>query len=52
MGFEPRRIVHIRESGRFLGNSDPGHIDQVGEAVMPPADPFCVVPEFANLYAL
>jgi uncharacterized protein (DUF362 family) len=52
MGFEPGRIAHIREGARFLGNTDPGHIDQVGETVMPPATPFRVVPEFANLYAL
>jgi uncharacterized protein (DUF362 family) len=52
MGFEPRRIVHIREGARFLGNTDPGHIDQVGETVTPPATLFRVVPEFQNLYAL
>ncbi len=52
MGFEPRRIAHIREGARFLGNTDPGRIVQVGETVTPPATPFRVVPEFANLYAL
>ncbi len=52
MGFEPRRIVHIREGARFLGNTDPGDIDEVGETVTPPATPFRVVPEFVNLYAL
>jgi uncharacterized protein (DUF362 family) len=52
MGFEPRRIVHIREGTRFLGNTDPGHIDQVGETVTPPATLFRVVPEFVNLYNL
>ena len=52
MGFEPRRIAHIREGARFLGNSDPGDIVQVGEAVTTPANPFRVVPEFADLYAL
>jgi len=52
MGFEPSRIVHIREGARFLGNTDPGHIDQVGETVTPSAIPFHVVPEFVNLYAL
>jgi len=52
MGFEPRRIVHIREGARFLGNTDPGHIDEVGETVTPPATSFRVVPEFANLYNL
>src|ERR1700757_2026847 len=31
MGFEPKRIVHLREGTRFLGNADPMLIDQVGE---------------------
>ena len=52
MGFEPGRIVHIREGAQFLGNADPGHIDQAGETVTPPVTPFRVVPEFVNLYAL
>ena len=50
IGFESSRIVHAREGARFLGNADPGHIDQVGETVRPPATPFRVVPEFVNLY--
>jgi uncharacterized protein (DUF362 family) len=52
MGFEPSRIVHIREGARFLGNTDPGYIDQVGETVTCPTTPFQVVPEFVNFYAL
>jgi uncharacterized protein (DUF362 family) len=52
MSFDPSRIVHVREGARFLGNADPGHIDQVGETVRSPATPFRVVPEFVNLYAL
>jgi len=52
MGFEPRRVVHIREGARFLGNAEPGRIDQVGEPVRIPAAPFRLVPEFQNLYAL
>jgi uncharacterized protein (DUF362 family) len=28
MGFEPNRIVHIREGARFLGNSVPERLDQ------------------------
>jgi uncharacterized protein (DUF362 family) len=51
MGFEPGRIVHVREGARFLGNTDPVYVDQVGETVRPPATPFRVVPEFLNLYA-
>jgi uncharacterized protein (DUF362 family) len=52
MGFDPRRVVHIREGTRFLGNADPGHVDQVGETVRLPATPFRLVLEFQNLYAL
>ena len=51
MGFEPRRIVHIREGARFLGNAAPGYIDQIAETVAPPTTPFRVVPDFLNLYA-
>ena len=52
MGFEPDRIVHIREGARFLGNADLGRIDQAGEIVAPPAASFRVVPEFVNFYVL
>ena len=52
MGFEPDRIVHIREGSRFLGNASVALIDQVGETVEAPAKPFQVVPEFRHLYAL
>ena len=52
MGFEPDRIVHIREGARFLGNADLGRIDQAGEIVTPPAASFRVVPEFVNFYVL
>jgi len=52
MGFEPSRIVHIREGARFLGNASPILIDQVGETVNAPAIPFQVVPEFRYLQAL
>jgi uncharacterized protein (DUF362 family) len=51
MGFEPERIVHIREGSRFLGNASPALIDQVGETVDVPAIPFQVVPEFRYLHA-
>ena len=49
MGFEPDRIVHIREGSRFLGNASPALIDQVGETVVIPASPFLAVPEFRHL---
>jgi len=52
MGFEPDRIVHIREGARFLGNLSPALIDQAGEIPRPPTTPFQVVQEFRHLYAL
>ena len=51
MGFEPDRIVHIRESARFLGNASPALIDQVGETANTQAAPFQVVSEFRFLHA-
>jgi len=51
MGFNPGRIVHIREGSRFLGNSSPALLDQGGEILAPPATPFQVVPEFQYLRA-
>jgi uncharacterized protein (DUF362 family) len=52
MGFEPDRIVHIREGAKFLGNVSPSLIDQAGEALTPPTTPFDVVPEFRHLYGV
>ena len=52
MGLDPGRIVHIREGGRFLGNSRPERIDEVGERIDVPARPFEVVPEFRHLRAV
>ena len=52
MGFEPSRIVHLREGSRFLGNASPALIDQVGETVTPPTTPFQVVPEFRCLHVV
>jgi uncharacterized protein (DUF362 family) len=52
MGFEPDRIVHIREGAKFLGNISPALIDQLGNPLTPPPTPFDVVPEFRHLYAV
>jgi uncharacterized protein (DUF362 family) len=52
MGFEPNRVVHIREGSRFLGNSSPRLLDQVGEAITSPTTSFQVVPEFRHLHAV
>jgi hypothetical protein len=50
MGFEPTRICHIREASRFLGNSLTTSIDQAGEALIRPAIPFKVVPDWEFLH--
>jgi uncharacterized protein (DUF362 family) len=52
MGFDPKRVMHISEGSRFLGNAEPAYIDQLGDTVRPPIIPFRVVPEFENLYAI
>jgi uncharacterized protein (DUF362 family) len=31
MGLEPERLEYLREAGRFLGNTEPGHIVQLAE---------------------
>ena len=49
MGFEPGRIVHIREGSKFLGNCSPALIDQVAEKVDAPTTPFQTVSEFQHL---
>lgn len=51
MGFEPRRIRYIHESSKFLGNSVPVLIDQVGESLTRPPRPFQLVPAWAYLRA-
>ena len=51
MGFEPSRLVHVREGSRFLGNAAPVFIDQVGETAQPPTTRFQLLPEFRHLYA-
>src|SRR5713101_1691251 len=52
MGFEPSRIIHIREGSRFLGNSASALVDQLGETLTPPASPFQVVPDWAYLHTV
>jgi len=49
MGFDPDRIVHIREASKFLGNSSDEFIQQAGEKLRSPQVPFQVVPEFRYL---
>ena len=49
MGFDPDRIIHIREASKFLGNSSDEFIEQAGEILRKPQVPFDVVPEFQFL---
>lgn len=49
MGFDPDRIVHIREASKFLGNSSDECIEQMGETLRRPRVAFQVVPEFQYL---
>ncbi len=51
MGFAPDRIVHVRETAKFLGDSSTECIQQLAEAVTLPDVPFHVVPEFEYLRA-
>ena len=51
MGFEPDRVIHLREGSRFLGNRSLTLIDQAGEILTPTTGPFLVVPEFQYLRA-
>jgi uncharacterized protein (DUF362 family) len=51
MGFDPDRIVHIREASKFLGNASDELIQQLGETIQRPQVPFQLVPEFQYLRA-
>ena len=51
MGFEPDRIVHIREGANSWGTSLPPSLIRRGKS-QPPETPFQVVREFRHLYAL
>jgi len=49
MGLVPERIAHIHEAAKFLGNSSTAAIEQLGEPINVPAEPFEVVQEFQYL---
>lgn len=51
MGLEPDRVPHIHEAAKFLGNSSPHLVEQMGEIARRPEVPFRVVPEFKFLHA-
>jgi uncharacterized protein (DUF362 family) len=51
MGIVPERVPHIAETAKFLGNMSSDRIVQLASAVISPAAPFGVVPEFEHLCA-
>jgi uncharacterized protein (DUF362 family) len=51
MGLEPDRVAHIYEAAKFLGNSSPDLVEQIGELARQPEVPFRVVPEFEFLHS-
>jgi uncharacterized protein (DUF362 family) len=51
MGFDPLRVQHLSEGGRFLGNLRADRITMLAERIEGPIRPFAVVPEFRYLLA-
>ena len=51
MGFDPLRVQHLSEGGRFLGNLRAGRITMLAERIEGPIRPFAVLPEFHYLLA-
>ena len=51
MGFDPDRIQHLSEGGRFLGNLLADRITMLAERIEGPIRPFAVIPEFHYLLA-
>jgi uncharacterized protein (DUF362 family) len=51
MGFDPYRVQHLSDGGRFLGNLNAERITLLGEPVHPPTRPFSVLPDFQYLVA-
>jgi uncharacterized protein (DUF362 family) len=51
MGFDPYRVRHLSDGGRFLGNLNTERMTTLAEPVQPPTRPFAVLPEFEYLVA-
>jgi uncharacterized protein (DUF362 family) len=51
MGFDPLRVQHLSEGGRFLGNLRADRITMLAERIEGPIRPFAVLPEFRYLLA-
>ena len=51
MGFDPLRVQHLSEGGRFLGNLGVDRITMLAESLEAPIRPFAVLPDFHYLLA-
>jgi len=51
MGFDPLRVQHLSEGGRFLGNLRADRITMLAERAEAPIRPFAVLPDFRYLLA-
>jgi uncharacterized protein (DUF362 family) len=51
IGFDPLRVRHLSDGGRFLGNLHTERITMLAESVQRPTRPFTVLPEFEYLRA-
>jgi uncharacterized protein (DUF362 family) len=51
MGFDPLRVQHLSEGGRFLGNLRADRITMLAERAEAPIRPFAVHPDFRYLLA-
>jgi uncharacterized protein (DUF362 family) len=51
MGFDPLRVQHLSEGGRFLGNLGADRITMLAESLEAPIRPFAVLPDFHYLLA-
>jgi uncharacterized protein (DUF362 family) len=51
MGFDPHRVQHLSEGGRFLGNLRADRITMLAERIEGPIRPFAALPEFHYLLA-
>jgi uncharacterized protein (DUF362 family) len=49
MNVDPERVNYLRAAGRFLGQTDPAQIKEVGEDVERSAHEFRLMPQFAHL---
>jgi uncharacterized protein (DUF362 family) len=49
MAIEPQRVAHLAAAAQFLGNVEPGAIEQIGEGLEPFQQDFAVLERFQEL---